>query len=346
MSRASMRAAYWTTVALALSGFSSGAFGPLPVLAAAEATPDTGSSPQVDSTLVGQDATTGTGLAVFTGLGQNRSQSDLTLGNFFVAGWDDDYALRTRATGTPDFPLLRVQTNELLRLFRANVYEQVNVNSPTRKDLVDVDGFIDWSFNRRFEIELDEAYQWADARAGHEVGGGFSYAATRAKLFDTEGTECTFLFKVTTPNPALSINDTMFTYGLTGFEDLAYWCNLDRVGLYYSFVFDTLTGPGAATAQRNDVQYDISVAKTITGPDAPIFRMVTLFEENFAQTILDGPTPGRTYVTITPGIRFNLGTCDCWKMGAFNAVILGVDLPITSYQPFSETWRLSYIKCF
>ena len=73
---------------------------------------------------------------------------------------------------------------------------------------------------------------------------------------------------------------------------------------------------------------------------------MTLFEENFAQTVLDGPTPGRTYVTVTPGLRFNFGPCDSWKMGTLNALILGVDLPITDYQPWSETWRLSYIKGF
>ena len=241
---------------------------------------------------------------------------------------------------------MRVQTNELLRLFRTNFYDQVNVDSATRKDLVDTDAFIDYAFNRRFMVELDGAYQWADMRAGHEVGGGFPYILTRFKLLDTEASECSFLFKVTAPNPALTVNDTTFTYGLSGFEDLAYWFNLDRVGLYYSFVVDNLEGPAAVGAERNDVQYDISVAKTITCPDNPLFGNLTLFEENFAQTVLDGPTPGRTYLTVTPGLRFNFGPCDCWKMGKFNVLILGVDLPVSSYQPWSSTWRLSYIKCF
>jgi len=49
---------------------------------------------------------------------------------------------------------------------------------------------------------------------------------------------------------------------------------------------------------------------------------------------------------MTPGLRFNFGTCDCWKMGNFNALILGVDLPVSTFQPWSETWRLSYIKVF
>ena len=272
--------------------------------------------------------------------------SDLTLGNFFSAGWDDDYAVRQRATGTPDLPLLRVQTNEVLRLFRTNFYEQVNLNSPTRRDLVDCDGFIDWGFNRRLMVELDGAYQWVDPRTGSDTSGGNTGILTRIKLVDTEVSACSFLFKFAAPNSALAVYDTTFTYGLTGFADLAYWLNLDRVGLYYSFVFDSQAGPAAVGAQRNDVQYDVSVAKTVTAADAPIFRKLTFFEENFAQTVLDGPTPGRTYLTITPGMRFNFGTFDGLKMGLDNAVICGVDIPISTYQPWSTTWRLSYVKCF
>ena len=122
--------------------------------------------------------------------------SDLTLSNFFSAGWDDDYAQRQRATGTPDLPLLRVQTNELLRLFRANFYDQYNLNNTTRKDFVDVDGFIDWSFNRRLMIEFEGAYQWADLRKGTETSGGFPGLLTRIKLIDTEPSELSFCFKV------------------------------------------------------------------------------------------------------------------------------------------------------
>jgi hypothetical protein len=274
--------------------------------------------------------------------------SDLTLGNFFSEGWDDAWAVRHRATGTPDYPLLRVQTNELLRLLRMNFFEQSNLNSPTRKNLVDADAFIDWAFNRRFMIEVDAAHQWIDTRpgGGSDFSGDNSYFLTRFKLIDTEASACTFNFKVTTPNYGIATNDTQFTYAITGFEDMAYWLNLERVGLYYTVCFDTLAGPAAAGAQRNDMQYDISVAKTITAPNTGIFRDLTLFEENFAQTLLDGPTAGRTFVTMTPGLRFNFGTCDCWKMGNFNALILGVDLPVTSFQPWSETWRLSYIKVF
>jgi hypothetical protein len=281
-----------------------------------------------------------------TGAVQPQALLDLTLGNFFSAGWDDNYAVRQRATGTPDFPLLRVQTNELMRIFRNNFYEQTDINSATRKNIADYDGFIDWSFNRRLMIELDWSYQGVDPRVDGGASGGNPGFLTRVKLVDTESSECTFNFKVNAPNEPLAVFDTTLSYGLCGFEDLSYFFNVERVGLYYSVVFDSFAGPAAAGAKRTDVQYDVSIAKTLTGPDAPIFRKLSIFEETFAQTDLDGPTAGRTYVTITPGMRFNFANLLCAKMGTDNAVMMGVDIPISDYQPWAATWRFTYIKSF
>ena len=252
------------------------------------------------------------------------------------------------ACGKPARPICPccVQTNEVLRLFRNNFYEQTDVNSPTRRNVTDYDGFFDWSFNRRLMIEFDGAYQWADSRSGPDTSGGNPGILTRVKLIDTESSSCCFNFKVLAPNVPLAVSDTTFTYGLAGFEDLAYWFNWDRVGLYYSVVFETLSDPAATGAKRIDVQYNVSIAKTFTAADAPIFRKLTLFEENFAQTDLDGPTAGRTYVTITPGLRFNFANLTHAKMGTDNAVILArghpdiglsaVDghLPLHLYQVF------------
>ena len=64
---------------------------------------------------------------------------DLTLANFFSAGWDDEWAKQVRATGTPNMALLRVQTNFMEREFRANYYLENNVASKTTKNLTDFD---------------------------------------------------------------------------------------------------------------------------------------------------------------------------------------------------------------
>jgi hypothetical protein len=71
-----------------------------------------------------------------------------------------------------------------------------------------------------------------------------------------------------------------------------------------------------------------------------------VFLENFAQTDLDGETAGRTLVMITPGLRFNFGTSERAKMGSSNCVIVGADIPLSDYRPWSATYRFSYIKYF
>ncbi len=264
MNSAMKRAAYFTALMLILSIAGGGARGQT------VASEDDGNSPAQDNSSFLDAAGGGAGAAPGHAPAVQQQLSDLTLGNFFSDGWNDNYALRQRPTGTPDYPLLRVQTNELLRLLRVNFYDQHNLKNATRLNLVDLDGFVDWAFNRRFMIEVDAAHQWVDNRSGsNDFSGDNSYALLRFKLIDTEASECTFNFKVTTPNYGTGVNDSTITYAITGFEDLAYWLNMDRVGLYYTVSFDNLAGPAAVGAQRNDVQYDISIAKTVTRARRP-----------------------------------------------------------------------------
>ncbi|MGA2253756.1 MAG: hypothetical protein ABSG53_03765 [Thermoguttaceae bacterium] len=303
---------------------------------------------QEQSPAVGEEAAVSTSLADTRLIPRQELLTDLTLDNFFSAGWNDDFAMRSRATGTPDLTLLRVQPNLLLRLARGNFFEETNLASAAKKDLTDIDGFIDWSFNRRVMLEVNDAYQWVDPRTGHPTAsGGAPGLLGRIQLVDTEPSSLCFNFKALAPNVPLGTTQTTLSYGLAGFQDLAYWFNLDRVGLYYSFTFDTYAGPAANGAKNNDVQYCVSLAKTITGPDTPIFGKLSLFVENFAQTDLDGSEAGRTLVTVTPGLRFNFGgKCDQIKMGSDNALIFGTDIPVSEYRPWAAIYRLSYIKFF
>jgi hypothetical protein len=133
---------------------------------------------------------------------------------------------------------------------------------------------------------------------------------------------------------------------LAGFEDLACRLNLNRVGLYYSVLFDSLAGPRAPGAKQNDVSYDISIAKTLTDPDTPFLGNFTVFVENFAETRLDGDHAGRTFVSITPGIRFNLGKSNRINFGLDNWLMLGVDIPVAGPKPWDAIYRFTYIKNF
>lgn len=291
--------------------------------------------------------------------GEKKELTDLTLGNFFSAGWDEEWAKRQRATGTPDFALLRVQTNFLEREFRANYLYEPNINSRTRSDLNQFDALIAWGFNRRFMIEVLGTYQWFDSRPSRttvrgrattvprpDVDGGIPKLVGRVQLIDTEPTSLSFNFQADAPNRGTGDKQTTFRYGLAGFEDLAFWAGLDRVGLYYSVLFDSLAGPRAAGARQSDVQYDITIAKTLTRPDTPLLGNFTLFVENFAQTDLSGDRVGTTLVSITPGFRFNLGKCEHLKFGRDNWLMGGVDIPVSGPKPWDAIYRFTYIKNF
>ena len=181
--------------------------------------------------------------------GGEYQPSELTLGNFFDAGWNDEWVKRQRATGTPDMALLRVSTNFLEREVRVNYFLETNVNSTTTRTINETDALIAWSFNRRFMIEITGAYQWNDPRTGAEVNGGNPGIVGRFALVDTESSALALNLKATEPDPILGVTQTAFAYGLSGFEDLAYWFGLDRTGLYYSFQFDTYAGPAAVGAR-------------------------------------------------------------------------------------------------
>ena len=278
---------------------------------------------------------------------QHSDLSDLTLENFFTSGWSDEFVKRERATETPNMALLRVQTNFLERELRLNYYDEENVNSKTQKRINDLDGLIAWGFDRRLMIEITGAYQWVDPRSGAvESSGGFPGFVSRVQLIDTESSSYSFNCRVLAPDPGIGQTQTTFSYGLAGYEDLAYYFDFKRVAFYYSVLFDTLDGPAVAGSKHNDAGYDVTLAKTFTEPDTPLFGNLTLFVENYAQTDLDGSHTGRTLVSITPGMRFNLGKTERIKLGKDNWLMFGPDIPVSNYHPWDAIYRFTYITNF
>jgi hypothetical protein len=264
---------------------------------------------------------------------------DLTLGNFFSAGWEESWTKRPHANRAPDMALLRVQTNFLEREFRLNYLFEDEINSRSRKSLSEVEGLIAYGLNRRFMIEVITGYDDFAARNGPNAQGPAGAVAGRVQLVDTAESSYSFNVRVSSPNRGTGERQTKFSYGLAGFEDLTRRLGLYRVGLYYDVLFDSLAGPGEPGARRNDISYDVSVAKTLTEPDTALIGDFTLFLETFALSALDGGDPGHTMLSFTPGARFNLGGHN-WLMG-------GVDIPVNlAPKPFDAIYRMTYIKNF
>jgi hypothetical protein len=278
------------------------------------------------------------------GTGTRQQPSNLGLANFFE-GWDQEFTRRQRDTGTPDFALLRVQTNFLEREFRFNYFHQQHIHSTTKESLSDYDALIAWGFNRRFMIEIIGADQSVQERTTPTLSGGNPGLLARVQLIDMEASSYAFNFKVTAPNNGLGQMQTTISYGLAGFEDLAYWLGLRKTGFYYSFLFDSFAGPHALGATQNDVQYDVTVCKTLLDRDVPLLGSFSVFLETFALTNLDGNTARQTLVSLTPGVRFNLGACEDVRLRD-NWILLGVDVPVSGPRPWDSLFRFSYITNF
>ena len=276
---------------------------------------------------------------------QPEDPPDLTLWNFFSAGWDEDFTRRSSEDRAPDLALLRVQTNFMEREFRVNYADTSNQRSKTNKNLSNLDYFIAYAFDRRFMIEVLGNEQWQEARTGLDSAGPAPRVVGRVQLISTADSSYTFNFQVISPDTQLGQHATTVSYGLAGFEDLTRF-GLYRMGFYYSALFDSFAGPEAVGTRRTDVQYDVTIAKTFTRPDTPIFGNFTAFLETFAQTDLDGVTSGHTLVSMTPGIRFNLGKLPGIKLGLDNWLMFGTDVSIGGPKPWDTIYRFTYIKNF
>jgi hypothetical protein len=271
----------------------------------------------------------------------------LYLSNFFSAGWDEEFTRRKSEDRAPDLALLRVQTNFMERELRMNYFYEPSIRSRTQTALNSFDYFLAYAWNRRFMLEVLGNEQWIDGRGRTaDVYGAAPRFVGRLQLISDADTSISFNFQVISPNPSLGVRTTTFSYGLAGFEDLTHTLGLYRVGLYYSALFDSFDGPHARGARKNDVQYDITIAKTLTPPDQPLIGNFTIFLENFATTDLDGDNSGHTVATITPGVRFNLGKVQGIKFGIDNWLMAGVDIPVSGPKPWDAIYRFTYIKNF
>ena len=109
------------------------------------------------------------------------------------------------------------------------------------------------------------------------------------------------------------------------------------MGLYGHVQEETIAGPIATGGRRNDLTYDITLAKTWTSPNAFLGNAST-FVEAYGVTDLDGNHSGHMVITLTPGLRATLAKR--------HILMVGVDFPLTEPNPFERIYRFTYIYCF
>jgi len=262
--------------------------------------------------------------------------TDLSLGNFFSAGWNEPWSRRPRPDGAPDLTLLRVQSNMLLRALRTDSTLERSLESSSERRVLSVNQLIEYSFNRRLMLALIGNYEWIDARTGEDESGWTYGGLARFQLVDTRRASYALNFRAMAPNDGLGEKKTTLSFALAGWHDLTP-LGLDRMGLYWHVQEITYLGPRAPGAKANDLTYALSLAKTWTGPDAALGNFTT-FVETYARTDLDGQNAGRTTVTLTPGVRCTLAHR--------HTLIAGIDLPVSTPRPYEQLFRLSYVFSF
>jgi len=171
---------------------------------------------------------------------------------------------------------------------------------------------------------------------GEDFDGGALAAFTRIQLVDKPKSSVAFTFRAGFPSRDLHQKLSTLSFAVEGWQDLAS-IGLKRTGLYWHVQEETYAGPAAAGVRRNDLTYDLSLAKTWTGPDA-FLGNATTFLEAYGRTDLDGNTSGLTTVTLTPGVRVNIAHR--------HILMAGVDFPVTEPRPFDRTIRVTYIFNF
>jgi hypothetical protein len=178
----------------------------------------------------------------------------LTLGNFFTEGWGQEWSRRSSEGRAPDLALLRVQPNFMEREIRLNYAYTNDFQNAKRSNLSNFDYFVAYAFNRRFMVEVFGNEQWVEGRGKNpDEAGPTARFVGRVQLISTAESSYTFNFQVIAPDNSLGQHQTTFSYGMAGFEDLTHRLGLYRVGLYYSFLFDSLDGTHAVGATQDDV---------------------------------------------------------------------------------------------
>lgn len=264
------------------------------------------------------------------------SASDLSFDNLLTAGWDEPWSRRPHPDGAPDLTLLRVQTNLLLDSLRTDYYYERTTPAGAEGHIHYVSQLLEYSLDRRLMLAAFGAYQSETGRFETGRDGGAYGGLIRLQLVDTPHASYALNVKATAPNGGVGQEQTVTSWALAGWHDLAR-AGLGKVGIYWHVQEETALGPAAPASQRNDLTYDLTLAKTWSSPTAPIGQFST-FLETYAKTALDGSKRGQSTATLTPGFRFNL-----FRHHVF---MFGFDVPVVEPRPFDQLYRFTYIYSF
>ena len=164
------------------------------------------------------------GLAGTTEISQTPAQppTELTLSNFFSAGWDQPYSFRTSLPdGAPDLPLFTLVTNFLARVSRTDYFYETELGKSPTKDVQFLDEYVDYAFNQRVMLSVFGNYTELDQRDSRYEAGRAAGGQLRFQLVDTQTDSDALNFRVDSPDQGLGNHSTKISSSITGWRDLS-----------------------------------------------------------------------------------------------------------------------------
>jgi len=233
-------------------------------------------------------------------------------------------------------PLFHAPTNFLVRVIRTDYSFQNNLEKSATQNVQYLDQYIDYAFNQRFMLSLFGNYTWLNQKVSPDEDGAGGGMMGRFQLVDTPASSESLNLRVDLPDKGIGVHTTKLSAAIAGWQDLSP-LGAGRLGLYYDLQEESYAGLSAPGAAKDDLAYDLAIAKTWTRPSASVADLTT-FVEFSGVTNLDGNEPSLTGLTATPALQFILG--------GRNLFMLGVDFPLTHPSVEREVYRITYIYCF
>lgn len=255
--------------------------------------------------------------------------ADLTLENFFTAGWQEPYQPRPGQEQAERILLFRTPPPFLDRAVLLN-YDFGLRTRPERINEQELGAELLLPLNRRLLFQVAAEYNFnGDDRPG--TGGASGAAAVALQLVDTTSSALNLQASLSVPGrDDLLPHRLEFGLSVAGFQDLG-----RRFGAQGSFgIFFPL---GSSSYGANlALAYSAALTKTLTG-DLPWLGHFTPFVEAAGTTTL-GVDQQTTQITLLPGAE--------WEVLRHWWLALAVEIPLTGPRPFDLGVHVSLIKSF
>lgn len=257
--------------------------------------------------------------------------ADLTLGNFWSAGWNEPFVARSDTGHAARIQLFHTHPAFFVREMRME-YDFFLNNHNGKADVHEMAMEMEVPWNRRFLTAVDPAYLWRMPENGEGTSGPVWSASAWAQFIDTPSTAANFQLHLLVPEKGdLHQERTHLTSIFACFQDLG-----NRFGLQTHVGLEARFGDNQSGEAHYHVNGSAALTRTFTD-EVTCFSYFTVFVEAFGGMAIDHHF-GRSTFSFLPGMRWEI--CKSWWIAG------GVEVPVTAPHPFDVGFRVAMSKDF